>query len=258
AAPLADAGYQLYGLDLRDCGRSARPERPINDTDNLARYTEEVDRAVRELALVHSKVVVAGHSTGGLTAALWADARPYLVSRGTLAALVLNSPWLDLRAGRWAKTAVSAGVDVLGRVAPRTVVTHLGEHYGRALHRSGTGEWDYDLAWKAYDSAPVTAGFVRSVRRAQARVAHGLDIGCPVLVMASGASSRGDRPHDALLTTDCVVDVADIERLAPRLGADVTFKQVDGGAHDLSLSPPPAREAFVATVIDFLDARVTA
>ena len=39
----------------------------------------------------HDEVVLVGHSTGGLTASLWADARP-----GQLAALVLNSPWFDL------------------------------------------------------------------------------------------------------------------------------------------------------------------
>jgi len=255
AAPLAAAGYQLYGLDLRDCGRSYQEGRAINDTDNLARYTEEIDRSVRELGLVHGKVVVAAHSTGGLTTALWADARPYLVSRGTLAALVLNSPWLDLRAGRWAKTVASVGSDLVGRVAPRTVVTHLGEHYGKALHVDTGGEWDYNLDWKSHESPPVTAGFVRSVRQAQTRVAHGLDITCPVLVLASDSSGPHDRHHDDLVTTDCVLDVADIERLAPRLGADVTFKQVERGAHDLSLSPSPARESFVDTMITFLDAR---
>ncbi|MCL2092270.1 MAG: alpha/beta hydrolase [Micrococcales bacterium] len=258
AAPLAGAGYQLYGLDLRDCGRSSQPGRPINDTDSLARYTEEIDRSVRELALTHGKVVVVAHSTGGLTAALWADARPYLVERGTLAALVLSSPWLDLPGARWAKTVRGLGADLLGRVAPRKVVTHLPEHYGKALHRSSGGEWDYDLAWKSHESPPVTAGFVRSVRQAQTRVAHGLDIGCPVLVLASTASSPGDHAHDRLITTDCVLDVADMERLVPRLGADVTFRQIDGGAHDLSLSPSPAREAFVEAMVTFLDARVPA
>lgn len=258
AAPLADAGYQLYGLDLRDCGRSYQPGRPINDTDSLARYTEEIDRSVRELALVHGKVVVAAHSTGGLTAALWADARPYLVGRGTLAALVLNSPWLDLRGGRWAKTVGTLSADLLARVAPRKVVSHLDEHYGKALHRATGGEWDYDLTWKSHESPPVTAGFVRSVRQAQSRVAHGLDIGCPVLVLASAASGPSDHHHDRLVTTDCVLDVADMERLAPRLGADVTFRQIDGGAHDLSLSPSPAREAFLEAMVTFLDARVPA
>ena len=256
ARPLADAGYQLYGLDLRDCGRSYRPGRPINDTTSLARYAEELDRAVREVARVHGRVVLVAHSAGGLTAALWAHARPYLVSRGVLVALVLNSPWLDLPGRRWRKGVGTLGVDLLGRVAPHAVVSHLGEHYGKALHRSGGGEWDYDLAWKPYDAAPVTAGFVRSVRRAQAKLARGLDVGCPVLVLASSASGPGDHDHDHLLTTDCVLDVADMRRLAPRLGTDVTFEQIEGGAHDLALSPSPAREAYLGAVLRFLDDRV--
>lgn len=251
AAPLADAGYQLYALDLRDCGRSRRPGRPPDTTDRLATYVEEIDLAVRALRAVHRRVVMLGHSTGGLVAALWADSR-----RDVLDALVLNSPWLDLR-GTWLeRTVLTEVLDVVGAVRPQLVVSHLGTHYGRALHTSGGGEWDYDLAWKPYDEPPVTAGFVRTVRRAQARVARGLWIDCPVLVLASDANGPDDRWHEALVTTDSVLDVRDMRRLAPQLGTDVTFVEVPGGAHDLALSPQPARGRYLAEVIDFLDSRL--
>lgn len=253
ADALAERGYDLYALDLRDYGRSIRPGRQPNDTHELAVYAEELDAAVRLVRAEHDRVVLLGHSTGGLIAALWADARR---GRGLVDAVVLNSPWLDLRGSWFERTVLTWVLEAVSRVAPRVVVSRLGEHYGTALHRDSGGEWAYDLAWKPLEGFPVRAGFVRAVRRGHARVARGLAIDVPVLVLASDASGPDDRWHDALLTTDSVLDVADMRRLAPRLGPHVTFTTVAGGAHDLALSPLPARTRYLDEVAGWLDARL--
>ncbi|HEY0189460.1 MAG TPA: alpha/beta hydrolase [Cellulomonas sp.] len=248
-------GYELYGLDLRDHGRSIRPGREPNDTRALAAYAEEIDAAVQVLHLRHDRVVLLGHSTGGLTAALWADARR---GTGLVDAVVLNSPWLDLRAPWLTRTVLTPVLDVLGRVAPSLPVARLAPYYGQALHVGSGGEWDYDLAWKPHDGFAVRAGLVRAVRRGQARVARGLAIDVPVLVATSDATGPDDRWHDRLLTSDSVLDVADMRRLAPRLGPDVTLVEIAGGAHDLALSPAPARAVYLSAVTGWLDRRLAA
>jgi alpha-beta hydrolase superfamily lysophospholipase len=253
ADALAAAGQDLYGLDLRDYGRSIRPGRVPNDTRELAVYAEEIDAAVHLLRDSYEHVVLLGHSTGGLVAALWADARR---GRGLVDAVVLNSPWLDLRGSRLERTVLTwAIVGVIGRVAPDLVVSHLAPHYGQALHAGTGGEWDYDLTWKPHEGFPVRAGFVRAIRRGHARVARGLAIDVPVLVATSDATGPDDRWHEDLLSTDSVLDVADMHRLAPGLGADVTLVEVPGGAHDLALSPAPAREQYLREVTGWLAAR---
>ena len=247
-AAFAARGYDVYALDLRDYGRAIRPGREPNYTTDLAAYAEEIDAAVRIARRDHDEVVLLGHSTGGLVAALWADARPGLVD-----AVVLNSPWLDLR-GSWLERVVLTPVlDVVGRVVPRLTVSHLAVHYGTALHVGSGGEWDYDLAWKPHAGFPVRAGFVRTVRRGQARVARGLAIDAPVLVLASDAAGPDDCWHDALLSTDSVLDPAQMRARAGGLGPDVTFTEIPGGAHDLALSAAPAREAYLRTTLDWLD-----
>ncbi len=251
---LARAGYDLWALDLRDYGRSIRPGRPANEITDLATYDEEIDTAVRLLRASHERLVVMAHSTGGLTAALWADARR---GRGLVDALVLNSPWLELRGNAFERTVLTRAIDVVGRVAPRLVVSRTARHYGEALHAATGGEWDYDVAWKPH-TFEARAGFARTVRRGHARVARGLAVDCPVLVLASDAAGPDDRWHEALLTTDSVLDPAQIAARAPLLGPDVTFVQVPGGAHDLALSPAPARERYLEEVLRFLDARLGA
>lgn len=250
---LAAAGYDLHAVDLRDHGRSIRPGRPPNETTDLAAYVEEIDAAVRLLRAEHDVVVLMGHSTGGLTAALWADARRGL---GLVDALVLNSPWLDLR-GTWVeRTVVTRVVDLVGGRLPRLPLRGVAPHYGRALHRGTGGEWDFDLAWKPHEGFPVHTGFGRTVRRAHARVARGLAVDVPVLVLASDAAGPDDVHHDALLTTDSVLDPAHIAALAHRIGPDVTYVEVPGGAHDLALSPSPTRERYLKEVTDFLAQRL--
>ncbi|MBD9697913.1 alpha/beta hydrolase [Flavimobilis sp. GY10621] len=244
------AGWDFYAVDLRRYGRSLRPGQTANLVDDLAVHAEDLDAA---LAVVrddehHDRIAVLGHSTGGLVASLWANARP-----GRIDALVLNSPWLELNDTALMRTVGTQALRVLGRVAPRTVVGHLAPHYGRALHTSTGGEWDYDLAWKPIDGFPVRARWIASVRRAHARVARGLDVTCPVLVLTSDATGDHENDHPEVLTTDSVLSVEQTAALAPGLGADVTYEQIPGGAHDLALSPEPARSQYLARVVGWLD-----
>ena len=253
ADAVAAHGYDVYALDLRDYGRSIRDGRPPNYVTDLGRFAEEIDAAVRLIRAEHDEVVLLGHSMGGLVTSLWADARR---GEGLVDALVLNAPWLDLRGTWFERTVLTGLIDGVGRVAPTVVVGKVGPHYGRALHEGTGGEWAYDLAWKPLDGFPARAGFARSIRRGHARVARGLAIDVPVLVLASDASGPDDAWHDGLVTTDSVLDVADMKRLAPNLGPDVTFVEIPGGAHDLALSPAPARDTYVAEILSFLDARL--
>ena len=253
ADALDAAGWDLYGLDLHDYGRSIREGRRPNHTRELAGYAREIDAAVALLRADHDRVALLGHSTGGLVAALWADARP-----GRVDAVVLNSPWLELRKPWFDRVVLTRILRALGRVTPELVVGHIQPHYGRALHAGSGGEWTYELAWKPHEGFPVRASFIRTIRAGHARVARGLDIREPVLVLTSDATGPDDRVHDGLLTTDSVLDVAQIAARAPGLGRAVRLVTIPGGAHDLALSPARAREEYLGTVVEFLDAHAPA
>ncbi|MDT0165893.1 alpha/beta hydrolase [Actinotalea sp. AC32] len=255
---LAAMGYAVYALDLRDHGRSIRDGRLPNYTTRLSVHAQELDRAAR---LVrddgNDTLVVMGHSTGGLVTSLWADARRGRPGAGP-DALVLNSPWLDLNRPWVDRVITTRVVDVLGRVAPRQRVGALGDAYGRWLSDPSGGGWEYDLTWKPHGGFGVRAGWLRSVRRAHAAVARGLDVEVPVLVCTSDATGPRDRDHDALDRTDSVLAVEHMWQRAPRLGRDVTVVRVPGGVHDLALSPEPARTVYLEAVRDWLERRLPA
>ena len=65
--------------------------------------------------------------------------------------------------------------------------------YGTTLHRDYDGEFDYDLQWKPLGGFPVTFGWINAVRRGQARLHRGLDVGVPNLILRSDHSVAEDR-----------------------------------------------------------------
>ena len=252
-------GFDFYALDLRGYGRSLLAHQVPNDIADLAGYAEELDMAVRAVrAEGHDVVVLNAHSTGGLVGALWLHARAARPGGRLVDAAVLNSPWFDLNRPWFDRSVTTRAVDVLGGVAPQTVIGQTGRFYGEWLHTPGGGGWTYDLDWKPDAGFGVRAGWFRTIRRGHAALARGLAIDVPVLVCASGASGPADRWHDALDRTDSVLDVEHILTGAPRLGPDVAVTRIPGGVHDLVLSPPPARTRYLDAVAAWAADRVPA
>ena len=252
----AELGYALYALDLRGYGRSLLPHQLPNYVSDIAEHAREIDAAMSVVRADHGPVVLMGHSTGGLIAALWAHARRDRPGGPAADALVLNSPWLELNRG-WFDREVSSRVAALvAPVAPRLVVGHTAPFYGQWLHDPAGGGWDYDQAWKPDAGFPVRAAWLASVRRGHRAVARGLDVDVPVLVCASEATGPADRHHDALGSTDSVLAVEHMVDRAPLLGATVDVVQIPGGVHDLALSPEPARTEYLEAVAGWLARRL--
>ena len=240
----AARGWDFHALDLRKYGRSLRPHHTPNHVDSLTTYYEELDAAWARIVERdgHTEVVLSAHSTGGLTAALWAHDRG-LADAG-LVGLVLNSPWLDLQGSPLLRNPVTtAALRRLGARRPRRALRRaITTVYGESLHHEHRGEWVYDLAWKPLDSWPIHLGWLAAVRTGHARVHRGLDVRAPVLVLTSGASARPTGPDDpAVDEHDIVLEVEQIRRWAPRLGPHVTLVSVPGARHDVVLSRPGPR-----------------
>lgn len=250
---LCRSGFDVYGIDLRGYGRSLRDGQLPNFVTDLAVHFEELDDAARLIRSDgHGRLVVVGHSTGGLIAALWADRRR---AASPMDALVLNSPWLDLAESWFNRVVGSAAVRVVGRVAPRFVVRGtLGGVYGESLHRDFHGEWDYDFAWKPLHAFPVRAGWLRAVRAGHRAVRRRLDVSVPVLVLHSARSLlHGEEWNEGAMRADTVLDVGQIARLAPRLGRGVRVAVVEGALHDVFLSAEEVRAVAVGEMMGWLE-----
>jgi alpha-beta hydrolase superfamily lysophospholipase len=130
----------------------------------------------------------------------------------------------------------------------------LNDVYGRSIHTTQSGEWEYDLAWKPLGGFPVRAGWLRAIYNAHGRLHAGLDIGAPILVACSTLSYKRARWSEEAHQADSVLDVDHIARWTPALGRHVTLVRVEGGKHDLTLSAAPARKQLFAELARWLSA----
>lgn len=248
----AERGYRLYGLDLHKCGRSWREGQTPHFTTDLSRYDRDLERALMVIRAENpaAKTLVYGHSTGGLVVSLWLDR---LRRRGDTAALglvglVLNSPFLDLVGPTVLRTRATAGaIGAVSRMRKKRVLRPAGKGgYGLTLHRDYHGEFDYNLQWKPVGGFPITAGWVHAVRRGQARLHRGLDVGVPNLVLRSDHSVAETTGTDEMQRGDAVLDVAHIARWAGCIGNRQTIVPVIDAKHDVFLSLAGPRDSAYA------------
>jgi alpha-beta hydrolase superfamily lysophospholipase len=244
-------GFTFYALDLQKCGRSRRDGQTPHFITNLAQYDAELERA---LAVIGEQarpgrdveVLMYGHSAGGLIVSLWLDRlrRRNAKAHAGIGGLILNSPFLDLHGPAILRMGMtSAMIAGLSRVRSKGVVRPSSKGgYGTSLHRDYGGEFDYDLRWKPLGGFPITVGWLNAVRRGQARLHRGLDVGVHNLILRSDHSVRETADPSSMQRGDAVLDVTQIARWAGCIGNRSAIVPVADAKHDVFLSLQEPRE----------------
>ena len=166
--------------------------------------------------------------------------------------MVLNSPFLDWPVDPNFEKAIYA-LGAVGTVRPYgTAPTANNPLYGHALHTDFYGEWDYTLAWKPHEGFPKYLGWASSICKGQDKVAKGLNVDIPILLLYSDKSFVGEEYDEAILSADAVLDVEDIKRLGPNLGSQVKLEAIPNATHDIFLSKKEVREDAFRKMIDWL------
>ncbi|MDN4611507.1 alpha/beta hydrolase [Arthrobacter burdickii] len=282
ARTLHARGWAFFALDLHKYGRSLLPGQTPGFTTSLDDYDADLEAAIAALtdrlaarrdgdsAPASSTaspaasstacsptptvdLVLMAHSTGGLTTALWAARNP-----GRIAALVLNSPWLDTPGSAQLRSAAQ-GILAVSRRRPKTRLRlpELG-FYFRSISDTRDGEWSIDPAWRPEAGFPIRAGWLAAVLAGHAALARGVSIDVPVLVLCSKASTISTSWNSAMLETDSVLDVTPMVRRAAELGPNVTIRRLPGALHDVLLSRREVRTQAVGIAAWWLDVYVPA
>ena len=248
-----NAGYDFYAVDLRRYGRSLRKGEKMFAVDSdLSEYFADIRSGIQAmLADGTRRIALMGHSTGGLTAALYmATGNP----APEITRLVLNSPFLAWNLPPLTRQAAIPAVSLLGRWFPHMPVRQRPDaSYARSLAKRHGGEWDYNRDWKPDVLPDPEAAWVRAIERGQRRLMrHADDVTVPVLLLHSDSTARKGDPAEKFKRADAILDVDLLAARGRRLGRQVTEVTVSGGLHDLSLSARPVREFFYRVVIDWL------
>jgi alpha-beta hydrolase superfamily lysophospholipase len=244
-----DRGARFFALDLRKYGRSLREGQTPGYINDLAAYDADIASALTAMGRgvdpgpTARRLVLLGHSTGGLVLSLWAHRHP-----GVASTVILNSPWLEFQLSGLTRVAVAPLVGLQARMRPLDVAPQVDlGFYSRAQAEAADPDDPVEVnpQWRPELSMPVHAGWLNAVLLGHAQVAAGLAIEAPVCVLLSARSAVPTRWSDELTRADSVLVVDDIARAALRLGPSVTVERITGALHDVFLSrPEPRRQAY--------------
>lgn len=238
-------GARFFALDLRKYGRSLREGQTPGYITDLRTYDEDIAAALDGMGRgddgEHStrKLVLLGHSTGGLTLSLWASRHPDAAD-----AVILNSPWLEFQFAS-VRSAIAPMVELTARLRPLEVAPQVDlGFYTRAQQEvvDPDDPMEVNLKWRPVQTMAVYAGWLSAILSGHNTVAAGLSISAPVCVLLSARSATPTRWSDELTRADSVLVVDDIARASLKLGSTVTVERVDGALHDIFLSRHDARE----------------
>ncbi|MFV0417986.1 MAG: alpha/beta hydrolase [Dysgonomonas sp.] len=243
-------GFNFYALDLRKYGRSHLSHQKLNDIRDLKTYYEEIKRA---LDIIHeegnNEVILFGHSTGGLILTLFAKD---FSNDQLFDGLILNSPFYELNERKLVKMLLPV-VSFLGRLMPSiTIAGGFSEEYGKSIHKLYSGEWDYNLEWKPILAPKINLGWLRAIYKAQTRLKKHFQIKKPVLILHSKKSITDIKDKRQVQTSDTILNVKDIDRVARNIQGNVDIISIDGGLHDLILSQKAVRENVYTTIFDWV------
>lgn len=232
-------GARFFALDLRKYGRSLRQGQTPGFITDLDEYDADIEAALAARGdTAGRRLVLFGHSTGGLILSLWASRHPRQID-----ALILNSPWLEFQLGA-ARAAIAPVVGLQARLWPMDAAPQVDlGFYSRAQKEVADPDdpMEPDPAWRPEQSMLVHAAWLHAILQGHGRVSEGLGIVAPVCVLLSARTARPTRWSDELTRADSVLVVDDIARAALRLGSSVTVERIDGALHDVFLSERVAR-----------------
>lgn len=245
-----ERGARFFALDLRRYGRSLREGQTPGYVTDLADYDTEIGLAIDEIRAstpspsTPRKLVLFGHSTGGLVLSLWCSRHP-----GGADALVLNSPWLEFQFASRGRQLITPIVRLGARYSPLDTAPLL-DHgfYTRAQREVGP---QHELEginelWRPSQVRQVHSSWLSAIFSGHERVQAGLALDIPVCVLLSARSALPTKWSDELLRADTVLDVNEVAKAALKLGQSVTIEWIDGALHDVFLSAEePRAEAYV-------------
>lgn len=126
--------------------------------------------------------------------------------------------------------------------------------YGRSLHASRSGEWDYDISFKPLTGHLRKLGWLHAIDTAQSLVHNdAVDCGIPLLMLCSDHSSLRGKFSPRAQVTDTVLDVEQMKRWAPHLSEYVSVCTIRGAVHDVYLSQKPARLQALETSVRWMN-----
>ena len=233
ASYFIDQGISFYAIELRKYGSSIKKHQHENYFRDITEYDEEISIVLNKIKKDgHSKIILNGHSTGGLIATYYALHGEY---KQLISGIILNSPFLELNISKVLKFILPL-ITPLSHLFPYFKFTQLSPFYTESLHKKYKGRWNFNLKYKPVPSFITYLGWVRAVLMAQKEIQNHTIETIPCVIFHSDKSCFESTWNDLMLSSDAVLNVADIIFLGRKIYPNADIVEIKNGVHDIVLS----------------------
>ena len=250
-------GFGFFGLELQGYGRSIRPDARPNWCTHLSQYHVDLRMALEQVRRKgFDSVVILAHSTGGLIASDFLANFERLAygneASAKVTGLILNSPFLTLPFSAPKQSFLTPLIALTVTVFPFiSLPASQVSTYARSIHEQFRGEWQYRLDWKPPHGFPLSFSWLREIIHVQKRLpAQGVSV--PTLLCHSKRSTLGAHSVEEMQLGDGVLDVETMKYAGHQIYTQLTQAEIEGGYHDLFLSPEPVRQRYLDAIQQWL------
>jgi alpha-beta hydrolase superfamily lysophospholipase len=236
-----DNGFDFYALDLRKYGRSLLKHQHACYCKSLDEYYEEISYSIKQINKISGqKVVLTGHSTGGLIVSRYANDGE---EKNLVSGLILNSPFLEMNTSKIELDGLKFVHKWLMKLLPQYAIAQkqMPEAYVKSLHKNYNGEWDFNLTWKPLLGFPAYFIWLKTIIYNQDKLKASSNIQVPVWLIHSSKSFLPKKNSAGVDTADIILNVEHMKQIGPKLGSKVTLLEVKDAMHDVFLSKVASR-----------------
>lgn len=245
-----DLGFHFYAVDLRKYGRSLLPHQKLNNCRSLEEYFDDLLLCIQRIKNEGiDSITMVAHSTGGLICTLFLEKYKDQI---IVDQLILNSPFYAMNVP-W--TLDKLGIPVasfIGQYLPQIKLNaNLSSNYGKSIHASYDGEWNFNTDWKPISPPSVNLGWIRAIHLGHLTLLKGISINTPTLMLTSDSSTdykQQNNKADGVLNVDKLINVA--KKIDFKNG--LTIKKIPNALHDIALSEQSVRTVYYETISKWL------
>ncbi len=249
AAYFIDSGISFYAIELRKYGSSIKKHQHENYFKNITEYDEEISIVLDKIRKDgHSKIILNGHSTGGLIATHYVLHGEH---KDLISGVILNSPFLEFNISKVLKLILPL-VTPLANFFPYYKFTRLPSFYTQSLHENYKGRWDFNLKYKPIPSFATYFGWVRAVTMAQKKVRERTIETIPCVIFHSDKSCLATTWDDHMLRSDAVLNVEDIDFFGRKIYPNADIVEIKNAIPDVALSADEVIEAYFTNISTWL------
>ena len=240
---LLDKGFDIYAITFRKYLTTTENTKYYFYISDLQEYIDDLNNLFPKiLEGKYNKILLYGHSTGGLTSTIYCHSGKF---KEKIDALILNSPFFDIYLNNKSEFIFKKLIYYLGNKFPKIRLRKTKKFYKTAFHEDIHKRFYFKN--KIIGDSNLFTGSFTGTYKYQKKIQNGeIKINIPILVLLSDKSSKKSYSN-----SDTVLDTKDILKYSKK--DNIKIVQIKDAIHDVFLSKIKPRTEAINLFLNWIN-----